>query len=211
MIITDKRMNGYLPAPTPAAPYSVAKVRLSVAAPGTSDTLAATDASTALFGRSFTHASAHPDEWWQLDTPLLLAAPLTDPQACSPISRLAPPPRGRPFVLLADRGACTFVEKAHRALEAGAAGLIVVDNTDDAADGTIRPSAYGETDATLHKLSKLAIAFIPHSAGAHIRALMAERDLVVSARDEGAVRGGRREGRLVVGDHEIVNMRVVEV
>jgi len=212
-------MDGYLPAPTEPIPYSVPVVRVAFAAEGKDEVLLADEGATALFGQTFTRNPSK--QGWHLDSPIFLAATGADnPQGCAPIARrsLSPKPGKKPFVLLVDRGGCTFVEKAQHAVAAGAAGLLIGDYEADvkvaSGEGIVRPSAGDEDEATMHRLSGLAIALIPHGTARLARVLLAATPVSVtatSAEDEHVLAGTKREGRLVVGDHEIVNMRVVGV
>jgi hypothetical protein len=185
-------------------------------AEGKDEVILSEEASTATFGQTFQRAPVGPSiAGWYLGTPLLLTT-ADDPQGCRPVRNLTPNPGGKPFVLLVDRGGCTFVDKALRAADSGAVGLIVADYEHKPADesGAIRPAAVHESDPTLHRLARLAVTIIAHQSATLARLLLGAARITVgveSVEESDLLASNKREGRLVVGDHEIVNMRVIEL
>lgn len=196
--ITDTRMEGYLPTSIGNVPYALSSVNLSFSRDGATPFVSA-QATTALFGRPFTNG-------WGLDKSLpLVVADL----ACAPLGNTPT----TPFVLLVNRGECTFVQKAQRAAQAGAVGLIIA-NLAQPPDGEsiVRPSALGESEEVLHQLLNISVALIPHSTAQTVRDLLKRTNIYVhpSSLDPEPFHGEKRQGRLVVDDYEIVNMLVVE-
>jgi hypothetical protein len=138
---------------------------------------------------------------------------------------------------------CSFTDKARRAAEAGAVGLVIADYplsskpSDEA--GLVRPAPSSESDdddEADHGDLDLVVVLMPHSSAVAVRSIMngtvvtvepelyEEDDILDATGYEGPVGAAAaaadptailddlpREGRLVVNDHEIINMRVVEL
>lgn len=106
--------------------------------------------------------------------------------------------------LVVQRGNCTFAEKALHAANAGASLLVII--SDEA--GLLRPSAYDEDEKFDYEVRNIAVALVEKRANA-IGAY--KGDLSISyGSEQGQPWKERREGKMVVGDHDLINVRVVD-
>lgn len=232
VFITDPKMDGYLPSLSPETPKEDATdVVLVVRQAAKTDTVIKLQASTATFGRGFiddAKAPADPSKQAAfsppsdadavpLDEPLLLAVPKNTLNGCSPVEakRLDPKPGSKPFALFVARGGCTFMTKAINAARAGASMLLVGDDT--SGSGHVRPSAAEEKDEDVAEVAGLRVGFVGHDESIVLATLHTAGPLVVVLEGKLEDRGGssvpppqRREGRMMVGEHDLVNIRVVE-
>lgn len=229
--ITDPKMEGYLPSLSPEVPKEDATdVLLLVRQAAKQDTVIKLQTSTATFGRAFVDEDPASDSESgllsnqkpftssvALDEPLLLSVPKNTLNGCSPIEpkRLDPKPKG-PFALFIARGGCTFMTKALNAAKAGASMLLVGDDT--SGSGHVRPSASDDdSQEDLDAVTGLRVGFVDHDASIVLATLHTTGPLMVvldgklKERAESSVPPPRRrEGRMMVGEHDLVNIRVVE-
>jgi mannosidase alpha-like ER degradation enhancer 1 len=227
--ITDPKMEGYLPTLPPETPKEDAQdVVLLVRHAGKVDTVIRLQTSTADFGRAFlpspeAESEAEAQQPFSADeadvplaAPLLLVVPKNTLNGCAAVQpkRLDPKPKG-PFALFVARGGCSFAEKAVNAVRAGASMLLIGDN--EAGRKHVRPTASDEADSLLAEVAGLRVGFIGHDEAMVLATLHNAAPLEVALEGPLAQREGsavpkptRREGRLVVGDHDLVNIRVVE-
>lgn len=138
---------------------------------------------TATFGKDFGASATSPrmedQQGWQLSGGALPILVLPNPSdGCSPLTLPTP---DHPFILLLDRGNCTFAEKAQNAETIGASGLLIVgyphppeggvtqgDQTVYAApeEGLVRPSAEpNEAEG----LDSMGIVYMEHLVGELVR------------------------------------------
>ena len=154
-----------------------------------------------------------------------------DEQACK---TLKPIEHEQPFVLMVKRGGCTFVKKLLHATRVGATGVIVIGSPPDAVEGQvkdlgglIRPSADGEPESVRRSLNGSGMVYVEYMVGEVVEIVMAAPaaevkvevmkldeasmgyDVVGSAEDE-ETGGERREGKLALGEWDILNLRITE-
>lgn len=232
--ITDPKMEGYLPAFPPEVPKEDATdVVLLVRQVAKADTVIKIQVSTATFGRAFIADSSEDSPELQppgpaqapfeapntpLDEPLLIVVPKNTPNGCDPIipKRLEPKPKSAPFALFVARGECTFATKALNAARAGASMLLVGD--DKSGTGHVRPSAEGEDASLINEVAGLRVGFVRNDESIMLATLLTAGPLQVVLEGKlSSERGSvvpppqRREGRMMVGEYDLVNIRVVEV
>ncbi|WVQ80984.1 hypothetical protein IAT38_003091 [Cryptococcus sp. DSM 104549] len=225
VIVTDPAMRDHLPVPTPAAvpepeepAYSTAEVilRFLSVTPAVTPGEGGGDeqlwmhalGSTAIFGKDFSAAadpSNPPPAGWDLSGPALplILPPPNSSNGCRPLTHSAlglPPRKGggedTPFVLLLDRGGCTFLEKTLVARVVGAAGVLVVgfppppDEGEGGGEGAaaagdpdaeyihetglIRPSADSIPSTQATALSRIGIIYSEHLVGELVRKVVGE-------------------------------------
>jgi ER degradation enhancer, mannosidase alpha-like 1 len=167
-------------------------------------------ASTATFGQAFSSKTG----WIAGTGSVLIAQPRAGRDACAEIEVNVP----RPFILLAERGNCTFFDKAINAHQAGAFGLIV-SGLQDGIDELIRPSAEFESPEAISILRNFGVAFIQNTVGEVIRRMIEVEKKIVAVEimpsesisdTQDMIVGEKREGRMALGEWEIWNIRVVE-
>jgi mannosidase alpha-like ER degradation enhancer 1 len=143
------------------------------------------------------------------------------------------------FVVLLDRGECTFLEKLVHAAKVGASGAIVAglppssSSSDEMdTDGLLRPSAEGEATALLKEVEDVGLVYVDWRTGDVLREKTrlktGEITMVEVLPMDGQVAPGRlqneegyssptgrgrqaREGRVGIGEWPIWNLRIVEV
>lgn len=138
---------------------------------------------TATFGKDFGSSATSPNkedqQGWQLDGGALpILVPPNPSDGCSPLTLSTP---DRPFILLLDRGNCTFAEKAQNTETVGASGLLIVgypyppeggvtegDQTAYAVpeEGMLRPSAEPNE---VEGLNSMGIVYMEHLVGELVR------------------------------------------
>ncbi|CAK9783494.1 unnamed protein product [Cutaneotrichosporon oleaginosum] len=227
IFITDPKMEGYLPSLPPEAPKEDAQdVVLQIRHAGKEEVVIRLQTSTSDFGRAFLPSSvpAEPDSEDQhpfsaevpLDAPLFVVVPKNTLNGCAAVQekRLDPKPKG-PFALFVARGGCTFADKARNAVRAGASMLLVGDN--EAGGRHVRPTAVDEPASFMEEVAGLRVGFVGHDEAMILATLHNAAPLEVLLEGPLAQREGtavplpqRREGKLVVGEHDLVNIRVVE-
>lgn len=165
VLVTDHRMDGYLPQP-PMRPESI-----WLTVEGKKEhTLAA---ATAHFGRPFGET---------LDSLLIVRGD----RGCEPLRVRT----DRAFALVVKRGDCTFADKAFNAAQSGARLLIIVNDE----KGLLRPSAFDEDDEFDAAVQGLSIALV---------------DQPVDGTEVSFTGTPKQEGKMLVGEHGLVNIRVV--
>jgi mannosidase alpha-like ER degradation enhancer 1 len=181
---------------------------------------------TAAFGQSFTPS----DQPFTINSPSMTLRHV-DSDGCQP---LAFDPTQSPFVVLLNRGGCTFLEKLVHASRAGAAGVIVAGlppSTDMDQDGLLRPSAEGEGSAYIKEVEDKGMIYVDWRTGNVLRDVFRSSSVVVDIevlgfdgqvaqeneraevdaerRLEGAGRASR-EGRVGIGEWPIWNLRIID-
>ena len=239
-------MEGYLPVPPDIATHQPAEVLLrfsTLSVDGSPQVFLHAIGATATFGREVGKTDG---EGWGLGGgPVRIIRPSLDNlQGCSPFSMDwedgGNGVESNDFVILVDRGDCTFAQKLWNGQHAGAAGILVTERptADDLSaqnvfevGGLMRPSGDGESEKVLHELKGVGMVFTASMVGEVIKKMMKEKLVGVemirldwdmsgmgdmetesgmSGSDGGGGGGVRREGRLALGDWEIWNLRIVE-
>lgn len=138
------------------------------------------------------------------------------------------------FIVVLNRGGCTFLEKLIHASRAGASGVIVAGHkpsSDMDQDGLLRPSAAGEGSEYIKEVEDKGMIYVDwrtgnvlrdifeSSAGAvHVEVLGLDGQVAqenekaevdAGSRLEGAGRASR-EGRVGIGEWPIWNLRIVD-
>lgn len=224
-------MDGYLPAaPRAADSERPTDLTLSFSRAVSTEALISATGTPAMFGHTIGAAPvaasgsgsgrAGPADtrWSFASTPLVVAPKRNNPTGCVPmVAGFSPKPKdGEPFVVLVERGGCSFLAKALHAVRAGAVGVIVADAGPSAGQSArVRPNADGEPDDLVDEVEDLGLVFVDESAGRLLKQLIQiDRITVAASPVEGQgvamPASERREGRLVVGDHELVNLRVAD-
>jgi mannosidase alpha-like ER degradation enhancer 1 len=226
-------MVGYLPIPQSIAHEGPTEVilRFSIGSASASTTpfnevfLHAVGA-TAAFGQSFTPA----DQPFTIDSPPTILRHV-DSDGCQP---LAFDSTQSPFVVLLNRGGCTFLEKLVHASRAGAAGVIVAGfppSTEMDQDGLLRPSAEGEGSTYIKEVEDKGMVYVDWRTGNVLRDVFQSPSGVIyvevlgfdgqvaqeteraeedaERRLEGAGRASR-EGRVGIGEWPIWNLRIID-
>ncbi|KAK4689097.1 hypothetical protein P7C73_g1006, partial [Tremellales sp. Uapishka_1] len=230
VLVTDPKMAGYLPvaAPPPAIPFAPAEAMLRFAVTLNKNTerevfLHALGA-TAMFGKDLGRDGNGPGWGFNGKSVALIKAEASNPNGCLPF---AAPPASQAFVLAIERGGCTFIEKAVQAGRIGALGILIVgiDPSESPSEerffdeGLIRPSAEGESAETMALVKDIGVVYVEHLVGDLVFRAMEEGDVDVEllrAEDDGLGRdGGKkwpdgRHGKVVVGEWEILNLKVIE-
>lgn len=253
VFVTDQKMEGYLPIPAnpPATLHAPPEVLLrfsTISSKGERAVFLHAAASTATFGKSFGSAGS---AGFGIGGLGMLIRPKVNVDGCRAFKPgEIPEVRG---VLVLDRGECPFLTKTLHARMAGMDGVLLVGlaptppellvqdpSTPGAGvgagsgggggsqtEGLIRPSADGEPDELLHRVSELGVVYVEHIVGQVVLRMMeVERKAVAvemmlleaePAREDlkagGAGGGGRekaREGKVMVNDWEIWNLRILE-
>ena len=246
VIVTDPKMKIYLPVasstPEPEG-HTIPEVllRFSSVIGGKKEAILHAIGATATFGRDLSKAPfASPDGWTIGGGSIpLLRPPKGQSTGCKPIG-LPKAKTDGPFVLLIDRGDCTFVQKMIYAQQAGATGVIVVDLPPEVLEeygettgGTlIRPSFDSALDAEIEALDharkvtkgpETGMIFVISAVGDLLKKAMGVNKIelvvdvmsldgvVVEEKEEVPVGDGAvREGRLALGDWEIYNLMIVD-
>ena len=220
MTITDSKMSGYLPVPSPAPviinPPSDVILRFSTTNEPNPipDVFLSALASTATFGKAL---GPNQGAIFGLNTPPIPLVPLPPDNTylCNPLRHLN---LTSPFILLAERGNCTFLRKTLHAHRAGASGLLIIGSKDVEGNMLLRPSAELEPDVLLHQVRDMGVLYAQSMVGEAIHQKMDEGLVQLEVlHAEGAEqefvqlgKGETREGRLAIGQWEIWNLRVVE-
>ena len=230
MIVKDPKMAGYLPvapADTSSHGYLTSEValRFSTNSEGGREVFLHALGTTATFGRDF--GSTHV-EGWRLGGPTVQLVPVsrTNRYGCEPYTD-----RYDHSVLLVERGRCTFSEKLLHAVRAGAEGVIVHDTLGgDVFDypqktfsqNLIRPDGADLPPRDMAAISDTGLIFVTGLIGEQLRKVMADGEMVEvqllpsegGLRDTGSTKrddkGRSGEGRLALGQWEIVNLRIVD-
>jgi mannosidase alpha-like ER degradation enhancer 1 len=233
-------MIGYLPIPQSIAHEGPNEVILRFSTGPSNPTLVGTSANppgevflhavgaTAAFGQSFTPS----DEPFTINSgPIILVH--SDSDGCLP---LEVEDLGQPFIILLDRGGCTFLEKLIHASRAGASGVIVsglppTSSDPVEQDGLIRPSAEGEASDYVREVEDKSMVYVDWRTGDILRDMFEssddkmvhvevlgldgqvaqdnEMEADIGSRLEGAGRASR-EGRVGIGEWPIWNLRIVD-
>ena len=181
---------------------------------------------TAAFGRSFTPS----DQPFTINSPPVTVRHV-DSDGCQP---LAFDDSKSPFIVLLNRGGCTFLEKLIHASRAGAAGVMVAGfqpSNDMEQDGLLRPSAEGEGSAYIKEVEDKGMVYVDWRTGDVLRDMFRSSNDVVhvevlgldgqvaqeneraeedaKSRLAGAGRASR-EGRVGIGEWPIWNLRIIE-
>ena len=225
MIVTDPEMAGWLPIPSRdlIRLFDPSEVTLRFSIDG--QIFFHAIGATATFGRGF--ASIGVDGWRLGMGPVTLLQPTTgDHLACGPFELLN---SRQPFVLMVDRGGCTFFSKMVYATQAGAIGVIVIGSTSDPSEdpGLIRPAADGETDLMRRRIETSGMVYMERGVGdivarmiaipgaeVKVEVLRIEGDAggndVESAKEAEGGKVDPREGKMALGEWEIWNLKVKE-
>jgi mannosidase alpha-like ER degradation enhancer 1 len=248
VFVTDQKMEGYLPIPAnpPATLHAPPEVLLrfsTISSKGERAVFLHAAASTATFGKSFGSAGS---AGFGIGGLGMLIRPKVNVDGCRAFKPgEIPEVRG---VLVLDRGECPFLTKTLHAKMAGMDGVLLVglaptppellvqdpstpgvaagSGSGSQTEGLIRPSADGEPEELLHRVSELGVVYVEHIVGQVVLRMMdVERKAVAvemmlleaePAREDLKPGGGgdgrdkAREGRVMVNDWEIWNLRVRE-
>lgn len=186
---------------------------------------------TATFGKSFSPSRL--SSFTTASNPITLVYPLDEQDGCTPLN--LPEERPSEYVVLLDRGGCTFLDKLVHATRAGASGAIVAglppssssSPDDEEYEGLLRPSAEGEAAALLKEVSSSGLLYVDWRTGDVLRSHASEGTGMLvdvlpldgqvatdteSVQDYNSAGRGRkaREGRVGVGEWPIWNLRIVE-
>ena len=228
VIVSDPRMSSYLPLPSQQTSNSsdLSEVLLRFSNEG--QPFLHSLAATATFGRKF---AIDTGAGWKIGgEPVQVITLMQDEQACLPLQTIE---HDRPFILLVERGGCTFLTKLAHATQAGAMGVIVYGNPPDPTgtrleEGLLRPSADEDSDVPLSDVSTSGMVYIEHFIGEIVSRMLAKPDLwimvevlrigeaeLTSHKEQSGVRNEvgetpGREGKLALGEWEICNLRIVE-
>jgi mannosidase alpha-like ER degradation enhancer 1 len=187
VVVTDKKMEGYLPIPAkPLArsrKYSLPEVLLRFSKgeeEGNREVVLHALGATATFGKDFSTAIASEiGSGWGLESGNHLLHRVGG-SGCNTRDFVAIKSGN---IAVIDRGICTFMSKLLNAKEAGARGVIVLGNspkpglTDQQVfdeSGMIRPAADAEDKDTLGRVEGIGMIYVDHVAGDVIRRLMDE-------------------------------------
>ena len=225
VIVTDPEMAGWLPIPSSdiIRPFEPSEVMLRFSLDGQIFFRAA--GATATFGRGF--ASQGADGWRLGMGPVPLLQPMRgDHLACVPLEAFN---RHQPFVLMVNRGGCTFLTKMVHATQAGAIGVLVVGSSPNPSEDLvlIRPAADGETDFMRKRVEMSGMVYMKRMVddiidrmiarsgeGVKVEVLRLEGDAgeddAVPSERVGVGKAHPREGRMALGEWEIWNLKVKE-
>ena len=200
VIVSDPQMEGFLPVPSLSAEESITHLpvdivmRFSTLSASGAQVFLHASGSTATFGRDF--GQTGPQNWGLGGAAVMLVLPeSSNADGCSshgPSEKFTPPTAGS-YVLLLERGTCTFFEKLVLAHRAGAAGVLVVDTPESGETnhrseqvpldiGTlslIRPSAEGEAEDEMRAVDSLGMMFTTHMVGEIIKRVIQVEGKVV--------------------------------
>jgi hypothetical protein len=243
--VTDPSMVGYLPIPQSIAHEgpTEAILRFSIGptdpdneSESASQVFLHSMGATAAFGQSFTPS---PDRDFTIGSELVDLVHLPNANGCDPFT-IPYPPDG-PFIILLNRGGCTFLQKLVHATRAGASGVIVAGlppsssnpNPDLEEEGLLRPSASGESAASLREVEESGMIYVDwrtgdvlrdvfgsleEGMGVHVEILGMDGQVAYTQETNGAQMEGAgagagqatREGRVGIGEWAIWNLRIVD-
>lgn len=234
VIVTDPKMSRWLPIPASSLVPELEPMEVMLRFSSEGQVFLHALGATATFGRSFAKSG---DGGWGFgggEAMALIKPGIGQGLACTTVQ---PIERDQPFVLMLERGGCTFLEKLVHGTRAGASGVIVIGYPPDpsgaqAEEGLIRPSAEGEPGAARKLVEGSGMVYVEHMIGEVVGRILERSGLevkveVIRLDDDGSggeemLSGGsdrnvegegdwRREGKLALGEWEIWNLRIVEI
>lgn len=233
VFVTDPKMDGYLPVAEPDKviethlPAEVV-LRFSTSLPllGKSVFLHAIGA-TATFGRDF--GTTNSSKWGiGGESVKVVLPPKAEREGCGTFTGAF----DGDFIMLLDRGSCTFGEKLINAAKAGALGALIIDVPVDAMGNPtqaimadqmlVRPNADDLPEDEMKLVENTGMIFTSAKIGEVVKKTIEEewRTVYVEIMPlEGSLRAGEkseralgsrgREGKLALGPWEICNLRIV--
>ncbi len=192
VVVTDPKMSSFLPIPSSSMTISLEPVEVILRFSAGEQVFLHAVGATATFGRGLTR----PGDGWRIGGgPVRLLNPgKGDEQACQ---ALRPLNHGRPFVLVVQRGGCTFLTKLVHATQADAAGVVVIGTPPDPSGsmdsdgGLIRPSADGEPEIVHRFIENSGMVYVDSVIGEVVGRIMARAGVEVEVE---VMRLGESEG-----------------